>query len=61
MQRRHLLQGLLASGAGALGLSGCASVAGSAGAGKARVLVVGAGPSGLSAVAEVRVVNQEMP
>ena len=59
MQRRHLLQGLLASGAGALGLSGCASVAGSAGAGKARVLVVGGGYGGATVSKYIRLLSDQ--
>lgn len=59
MQRRHLLQGLLASGAGALGLSGCASVAGSAGASKARVLVVGGGYGGATVSKYIRLLSDQ--
>ena len=54
MQRRHLLQGLIAGGA--LGLSGCASLGG-ASAGRARVLVVGGGYGGATVAKDVRLLS----
>jgi len=44
MQRRHLIQSLIAGGS--LGLAGCASLLGGPSASKAKVLVVGGGYGG---------------
>ena len=54
MQRRHLLQGLLAGGA--LGLAGCASLGGTS-ADKARVLVIGGGYGGATASKYIRLLS----
>lgn len=54
MQRRHLLQGLIAGGA--LGLTGCASLGGTS-ASKAKVLVVGGGYGGATASKYIRLLS----
>lgn len=54
MQRRHLLQGLIAGGA--LGLTGCASLGGTS-ASKAKVLVIGGGYGGTTASKYIRLLS----
>ncbi|NYG33130.1 NAD(P)/FAD-dependent oxidoreductase [Sphaerotilus montanus] len=54
MQRRHLLQGLIAGGT--LGLAGCASLGGTS-ASKARVLVIGGGYGGTTASKYIRLLS----
>jgi NADPH-dependent 2,4-dienoyl-CoA reductase/sulfur reductase-like enzyme len=54
MQRRHLLQGLIAGGM--LGLTGCASLGGTS-ASKARVLVIGGGYGGTTASKYIRLLS----
>ena len=54
MQRRHLLQGLIAGGA--LGLTGCASLGGTS-ASKAKVLVIGGGYGGATASKYIRLLS----
>lgn len=54
MQRRHLLQGLIAGGA--LGLTGCASLGGTS-ASKAKVLVVGGGYGGATVSKYIRLLS----
>lgn len=54
MQRRHLLQGLIAGGT--LGLTGCASLGGTS-ASKAKVLVVGGGYGGATASKYIRLLS----
>ena len=54
MQRRHLLQGLIAGGA--LGLAGCASLGGPS-ASKAKVLVIGGGYGGATAAKYIRLLS----
>jgi sulfide dehydrogenase [flavocytochrome c] flavoprotein chain len=55
MQRRHLLQGLIAGGS--LGLAGCASLLGSPSASKAKVLVIGGGYGGATASKYIRLLS----
>ncbi|MBP8270711.1 MAG: NAD(P)/FAD-dependent oxidoreductase, partial [Sphaerotilus sp.] len=58
MQRRHLLQGLIAGGS--LGLTGCASLSsmfGGTSASKARVLVIGGGYGGATASKYIRLLS----
>jgi sulfide dehydrogenase [flavocytochrome c] flavoprotein chain len=61
MQRRHLLQGLIAGGS--LGLTGCASLSGVSGlfggtsASKAKVLVIGGGYGGATASKYIRLLS----
>ena len=54
MQRRHLLQGLIAGGT--LGLTGCASLGGTS-ASKAKVLVIGGGYGGTTASKYIRLLS----
>ena len=54
MQRRHLLQGLIAGGT--LGLAGCASLGGTS-ASKAKVLVIGGGYGGTTASKYIRLLS----
>ncbi|MDZ7854906.1 FAD/NAD(P)-binding oxidoreductase [Sphaerotilus sp.] len=54
MQRRHLLQGLIAGGT--LGLTGCASLGGTS-ASKAKVLVIGGGYGGATASKYIRLLS----
>lgn len=54
MQRRHLLQGLIAGGA--LGLTGCASLGGTS-ASKAKVLVIGGGYGGATVSKYIRLLS----
>ncbi|MEX8518363.1 MAG: FCSD flavin-binding domain-containing protein [Leptothrix sp. (in: b-proteobacteria)] len=54
MQRRHLLQGLIAGGA--LGLAGCASLGGTS-ASKAKVLVIGGGYGGATVSKYLRLLS----
>ncbi|MBP8270885.1 MAG: NAD(P)/FAD-dependent oxidoreductase [Sphaerotilus sp.] len=55
MQRRHLLQGLIAGGS--LGLTGCASLLGGTSASKAKVLVIGGGYGGATASKYLRLLS----
>lgn len=55
MQRRHLLQGLIAGGS--LGLAGCASLLDRNAASKAKVLVVGGGYGGATASKYIRLLS----
>jgi NADPH-dependent 2,4-dienoyl-CoA reductase/sulfur reductase-like enzyme len=55
MQRRHLLQGLIAGGS--LGLTGCASMLGGTSASKAKVLVIGGGYGGATASKYIRLLS----
>jgi sulfide dehydrogenase [flavocytochrome c] flavoprotein chain len=55
MQRRHLLQGLIAGGS--LGLAGCASLLGGTSASKAKVLVIGGGYGGATVSKYVRLLS----
>jgi NADPH-dependent 2,4-dienoyl-CoA reductase/sulfur reductase-like enzyme len=55
MQRRHLLQGLIAGGS--LGLAGCASLYGGTSASKAKVLVIGGGYGGATASKYIRLLS----
>ncbi|MEY4907798.1 MAG: hypothetical protein RL260_1516, partial [Pseudomonadota bacterium] len=55
MQRRHLLQGLIAGGS--LGLAGCASLLDRTSASKAKVLVVGGGYGGATVSKYIRLLS----
>ncbi|MEY2876360.1 MAG: hypothetical protein RLZZ373_3731 [Pseudomonadota bacterium] len=55
MQRRHLLQGLIAGSS--LGLAGCASLYGGTSASKAKVLVIGGGYGGATASKYIRLLS----